>query len=259
MLILTSLPAFQKWGAGVASQLLEDKIKSKVSIGNVRMNLLGRVVLDNVHLYDRRDTLMLRASRIAAKVDFMPLIERKIRISGAQLIGAKAKIYKDGDEPFNFQFIVDAFSKKDTTSSPLDLAIGALVVRRGEVRFDKTPSSSPLKGESKGENISEQDVSLLRGDLDGSFDPHHLHVRNLSLTARVHFIKPDSLSLDLRNLSFTEQSGLKLKHLSLEAEVGKTVATVRDFKVELPNTIVKSEELRVKNKSNNFSAVAYDK
>ena len=236
MLILTSLPAFQRWGAGVASQLLEDKIKSKVSIGNVRLNLLGRVVLDNVHLYDRRDTLMLRASRIAAKVDFMPLIERKIRISGAQLIGAKAKIYKDGDEPFNFQFIVDAFSKKDTTSSPLDLAIGALVVRRGEVRFDKTLSSSPLKGESKGENISEHDVSLLRGDLDGSFDPHHLHVRNLSLTARVHFIKPDSLSLDLRNLSVTEQSGLKLKHLSLEAEVGKTVATVRDLKVELPNT-----------------------
>ncbi len=259
MLILTSLPAFQKWGAGVASQLLEDKIKSKVSIGNVRMNLLGRVVLDNVHLYDRRDTLMLRASRIAAKVDFMPLIERKIRISGAQLIGAKAKIYKDGDEPFNFQFIVDAFSKKDTTSSPLDLAIGALVVRRGEVRFDKTLSSSPLRGESKGENASRQDVTLLRGDLDGSFDPHHLHVRNLSLTARVHFIKPDSLSLDLRNLSFTEQSGLKLKHLSLDAEVGKTVATVRDLKVELPNTIVKSEELRVKNKSNNFSAVAYDK
>ena len=147
LLLLTSLPAFQSWSAGVASRYLEEKISSKVSIKNLKLNMLGRVVLDNVKLYDQSDTLMLQASRIAAKIDLMPLIEKKIRISGAQLIGAKAKIYKDGDEPFNFQFLVDAFSKKDTTSTPLDLAVGALVVRRGDVRFDKTPSNSPLKGE----------------------------------------------------------------------------------------------------------------
>ena len=192
------------------------------------MNLLGHFILDNVRLYDRRDTLMLQASRIAAKVDFMPLIERKIQISGAQLIGAKAKIYKDGDEPFNFQFLVDAFSKKDTTSSPLDLAIGALVVRRGEVQFDKSPPSDSPKGERPEQSV---------------FDPNHLHLSDLSLTAKVHFIKPDSLSLDLRNLSFTEQSGLKLKRLSLEAEVGKTNATVRDLKVELPNTSLQAKTL----------------
>ena len=116
LLLLTSLPSFQRWSAGVASRFLEDKIESKVSIGNLRLNMLGRVILDNVKLYDQQDTLMLQASRIAAKVDLIPLIDKKIRISGAQLIGTKAKIYKDGDEPYNFQFIVDAFSKKDSTS-----------------------------------------------------------------------------------------------------------------------------------------------
>ena len=178
--------------------------------------MLGRVILDNVKLYDRRDTLMLQASRIAAKVDLMPLIEKKIRISGAQLIGAKAKIYKDGDQPFNFQFIVDAFSKEDTTSSPLDLQIGALVVRRGDLHFDLL---------DKPRNTSK-------------FDPNHLHLSDLSLTAKVHFIKPDSLSLDLRNLSFAEQSGLRLQKLAIEAEVGKENATVRNLKLELPNSSI---------------------
>lgn len=90
--------------------------------------------------------MMLQSSRIAAKIDLIPLIDKKIRISGAQLIGTKAKIYKDGDEPFNFQFLVDAFSKKDTTSSPLDLKIGALVVRRGDIRFDMWPPSDFPEG-----------------------------------------------------------------------------------------------------------------
>ncbi len=196
--------------------MLSDKVKSEVSINKLKVNMLGRIILDNVKLYDRRDTLMLQASRIAAKVDLMPLIEKKIRISGAQLIGAKAKIYKDGDQPFNFQFIVDAFSKEDTTSSPLDLQIGALVVRRGDLRFDLL---------DKPRNTSK-------------FDPNHLHLSDLSLTAKVHFIKPDSLSLDLRNLSFAEQSGLRLQKLAIEAEVGKENATVRNFKVDLPNTSI---------------------
>ena len=183
--------------------------------------MLGRVVLDNVKLYDQRDTLMLQASRLAAKVDLMPLIEKKIRISGAQLIGVKAKIYKDGDEPFNFQYIVDAFSKEDTTTTPLDLAIGALVVRRGDVQFDLWPSDEATQDEKTNKR---------------AFDPNHLHLSDLSLTARVHFKKPDSLSVDLRNLSFREQSGLNLQHLSFEAEAGKYSSTVRDLKIKLPNT-----------------------
>lgn len=230
LLLLTSLPSFQRWSAGVASRFLEDKIESKVSIGNLRLNMLGRVILDNVKLYDRQDTLMLQASRIAAKVDLIPLIDKKIRISGAQLIGTKAKIYKDGDEPYNFQFIVDAFSKKDSTSSPLDLKIGALVVRRGELKYDKTPSSSPIKGE--------------RPEQRG-FDMNHLHLKDLSLTAKVHFIKPDSLSLDLRNLSFAEQSGLHLQHLSLVAEAGKHSASVQNFLLKLPGSNITADNIQV--------------
>ena len=193
--------------------------------------MLGRVVLDNVKLYDRRDSLMLQSSRIAAKIDFMPIFERKIRISGAQLIGTKAHIYKDGDEPFNFQYLVDAFSSKDTTSNPFDFDIGALVIRRGEVQFDKTLSSSPLKGESKEEQ---------------GFDPNHLHLTDLNLTARVRFIQPDSLDIDLRNLSFKEQSGLKVKRLTASLPSSPLKGRGEKhltFQIELPNTNLSGEIL----------------
>ena len=211
-MLLTSLPAFQRWGAGTVSQLLEKKIESKVSIGKLRLNMLGHVVLDDVKLYDQRDTLMLQASRIASKIDIIPLVEKKIRISGAQLIGAKAKLYKDGDEPYNFQFLVDAFSKKDTTESPLDLRIGALVIRRGDVRFNQW------------------------------------HVQDLSLTARVMIDTPDTLAIDLRNLSFREQSGFHLTHLSFEANAGKHTASVQDFLLKLSRTCLQANIL-----SSNFN------
>ena len=214
VLLLTSLPAFQRWGAGQASRLLTDKTGGRVSIGNMRLNVLGHIILDNVELYDQRDTLMLQASRIAAKMDLMPLVEKKIRISGAQLIGARATLCKDGEAPYNFQFLVDAFSSKDTTSSPLDLQLGALVVRRGEVRFDR----------------------LDQPTTPGKFNPNHLHIKDLSLTARLLVQMPDTMAIDLRGLSFREESGLDLQRLSFDAEAGESGASIRKLVLELPET-----------------------
>lgn len=183
--------------------------------------MLGRVILDNVRLYDQRDTLMLQASRIAAKVNLLPLVEKKIRIDNAQLIGMQATLYKDGDAPCNFQFLIDAFSSKDSTSTPLDLGIGGLVVRRGEVRFDRL--EKPLT--------------------PGKLNPNHLHIKNLNLTARILAQMPDTLAVDLRDLSLHEQSGMDLRHLSLQAKVGKRSLDVRDLRLELSESSIEVEAL----------------
>ncbi|MBR6030750.1 MAG: translocation/assembly module TamB domain-containing protein [Bacteroidaceae bacterium] len=216
LMLLTSLPAFQRWGADAASQLLEEKLGSRVSISKLRLNMLGHVILDNVQLYDQRDTLMLQASRIAAKVNPIPLVEKRVRITGAQLIGAKVKLYKDGDAPCNFQFLVDAFSSKDTTSSPLNLRIGALVIRRGDVRFDR----------------------LEKPTTPERFNPDHLHVTDLNLTARVMAKMPDTLAIDLRGLSFHEESGFCLQRFTFEAKAGRQGATISDLLLQLPETTV---------------------
>ena len=187
-----------------------------MSIASLRLNMLGHVILDSVKLYDQRDTLMLQASRIAARVDIMPLVEKKIRISGAQLIGAKVKLYKDGEEPCNFQFLLDAFSSKDTTSSPLNLGIKALVIRRGDVSFDR----------------------LDKPTTPGKFNLGHLHLTDISLTARFLARMPDTLAINVRKLSLQEQSGLCLKQLTFEAKVGPQSASLQDLQIELPNSSI---------------------
>ncbi|MCH5168040.1 MAG: translocation/assembly module TamB domain-containing protein [Prevotellaceae bacterium] len=225
LLLLTSHPAFQTWGAEKISLLLSERTGSRVTVGRLRLSLPGRVILDNVRLYDRRDTLMLQASRIAAKISLLPLMEKRLHIDNAQLIGARVVLYKDGDEPCNFQYLVDAFSSTDTTSAPL--SIGALLMRRCELRYDhigqpRTP---------------------------GRLNPAHLHLKDLTLTARILSEMPDTLALDLRNLSFSEQSGLQLRHLSLQAEAGRHSLALHDLKLELPATTLTIPTLASKHPS----------
>lgn len=219
LMLLTSLPAFQRWSAGVVSHFLEDKIESRVTIERMRISPLGRIVLDDVKIYDQQDTLMLQASRMAATIDFLPLLKKKIRISGAQLISAKAKFYKENDEkPCNFQFFIDAFTNKNSKRK-VDLSFGLLVLRHCDISFDR----------------------LYKPHSPGKFNPNHLHLNDLRLTTKVLFKQQDTLSIDLRNLAFVEQSGLQVKRLSFKADAGKHNASVRDFLLELPETSVNAE------------------
>lgn len=220
-MLLTSLPVFQSRAAAFASELLARKVGSRVTIGNLRLSILGRVILDNVELYDRQDTLMLKASRIAAKVDLLPLMNKHIRINNAQLIGAHARLYRNGAEPLNCQFLIDAFSSKDTTSTPLDLGIGVLVVRRGEVCYDRTDKDCQ----------------------PGRLDPNHLHIRDLNLTARVLAQMPDTLSFSLKGLSLREQSGLTLDRLSLSVEAGQHAARLHELCLQMPGSVLNIPEL----------------
>ena len=86
-LSLSKIPAVQSWTADVLSQSLSDYLETKVIIKDVSPGLFNRVIIDNIKIYDRNDSLMLNASRIAAKINLLPLLDKKVQIDNAQIIG----------------------------------------------------------------------------------------------------------------------------------------------------------------------------
>lgn len=208
LLTLSAIPAVQRWAGKTLSTVLEEKIGTKARIENVSIGMMGRVILDNVKLYDQKDSLMLDISRIAAKVEIAPLLNKTVRINNAQLIGAKAKLYQEKEnEPMNFQFLLDAFASKDTTSSPLDLQIGTLLVRRSSIRLDK----------------------LYCEETPGIFSPNHIHINDLSITAKVQRLTNDSINVTLKKLAFNEESGLSINKVGLELKAGLKGFKLKDF------------------------------
>lgn len=123
LLAFSNMPYMQRWAAGTVSGLLAEKLDTKVDIQRIKLGIFNRVIIDGIKLYDRQDTLMLDVARLAAKVEILPLFENKIRIDNAQLFGTRATLYKQkAEEAANFQFVLDAFKSKDTTTSnPIDL------------------------------------------------------------------------------------------------------------------------------------------
>lgn len=187
-----------------------------VSIGRIKFGLWNRVIIDNICLKDQQDSTLLHASRLAAKINILPLMKGQISIANAQLLGTHVNLYQRTplDKP-NFQFIIDEFSSNDTTSSSINLRIGSILLRR--VSVDWHQQWKPQED-------------------NNTFNPAHIQIRNLAVTAHLKALTSDSLNLSLKRLSFTEKSGITLKNLSFDLAAGPKGGRLDKLAIQLPHS-----------------------
>ena len=84
---ILSLPLIQNKISRIAARQLSELFHTEVSIGNVDLGLLNRIILQNVLIKDQSNNEMLKASRLSAKFELLPLLHGHIRISSVQLFG----------------------------------------------------------------------------------------------------------------------------------------------------------------------------
>ena len=205
------------------SQLVGQKLGTKVRVGRVDLGLLNRLILDSVVVYDQQQQEMLRVNRMTAKIEVAPLAVGRIAISSAQIFGAHLQLYKPSkDAPANFQFALDSLASKDTTNqTPLDLRINSFIMRHSSVSYDQW------------------DVTPTPGKLN----PQHLNVSNISAHIILKALKDDSLNVNVKRVTFLERSGLDVKRLSFKLAAGKQHARLHELQLQLPGTSICMDSL----------------
>lgn len=198
---------------------------TSVEIGKIDMGLLNRIIINNVKVNDQSGREMLKASRLSAKFDLLSLLEGKISIASVQFFGFDIRLNKQTPRsPTNFQFVIDAFASKDTTkkSSPIDLRINSILLRRGRLSWDiLSAPTTPAK-----------------------FNAQHIALHNIIASLSLKALNKDSLNANIKRLSADEQSGLSLKKLSLHLVANKKKMLISNFTIELPQTALNMDTIR---------------
>ena len=224
IVILLHIPFIQTFvGERVADDLCH-KFGTKVSIGRVDLGFVNRLIIDDTEMQDQQGKQMLRVSRISVKIDLLALANGEIEITSAQFFGLQANLYKaTADSKPNFQFVVDSLASKDTTKqkTPLNLQINSLIIRNGSVSWRV----------------------LSRAYNSGKFSPDNINAHNISAHIIINRITDDSLNVKVKRIALEERCGLKLKALSLHAIYGPKGASINDFNLELPSTLIQSENI----------------
>ena len=220
---LLHLPGVQQFLGGKVSALLEEQLGTKVSVGQIDLGLLNRIIIDDILIYDQQRQEMLRVSRLAVKIDYMPLTEGKIHISSAQLFGAHAHLYrKDAQTAPNFQFVIDSLASKDTTKqTPLDLRINTFIIRNSSVTYDQHDMAPT----------------------DGLFNLAHLKVKEISGHINLKTLTDDSLNINVKRLGFKDHSGLTIRRLGFHLAAGRKDALLENFQLQMPSSNLRIDTL----------------
>ncbi len=236
IIILLHLPSVQRFVGAQVADALAKKLGTKVRIERVDLGFLNHFIVDGLVIDDQNGRQMAKASRVAAQVDLLSLVNGdKVRISSAQIFGLNAQLYRaTPDAKANFQFVIDSLKSRDTThQTPLDLRIQSLIIRHGNVRYDLL--SAPAT--------------------PNRLNFNHLNVSNISAHINLNTLTDNRTDINVRNLSFAEASGLDVRNLRLHLKANKQLAEISNLLVQLPQSKINvpAYKVRFNDKSKNFN------
>ena len=94
LVILLQIPAVQDYMGSQVGKILSEKFGTKVTVGQIDLGFMNRIIIDDVHMTDQLGKPMLEATRMSVNVDLIDLLKGKIVITSAQLFGLDANLYK---------------------------------------------------------------------------------------------------------------------------------------------------------------------
>ncbi len=224
LVVLLHIPATQSFMGTLVSDALSEGLGTNVSVGRVDLGFVNRLIVDDVYVYDQKGKQMLRVARLSAKIDPLALFEDRLSFSSIQLFGMRANLYQETpDAKPNYQFVLDSLSSDNNDDEPssLNLQVNSIVIRHGSVfyrRLYKTPSH---------DRFSLDDFS----------------VSDISSHVILNRLTNDSLNVRVKSMSFVEKSGFCLKSLKMELLMGRKNACLRNFRMELPHSVVDIENV----------------
>jgi len=235
VIALVHVPAVQSALGRAVASAVSKKLGTAVSVGRVDVGLFNRIIIDDVAMLDQRGKHMLWTSRLSAKFSYTDLVQGRVTITSAQIFTPKFNFYKENasTKP-NFQFVLDSLASKDKSQkSHLNLAINSLIIRHGQMTWNRL------------------DKPVIK-----TFDVNHLNVSNISSHIIFSITDGDNYNVYLKRLSLREASGLDLRALSFKAKATKQSASLDNFYLELPRSEINipHAETVMKNGKRTFNA-----
>jgi len=258
--LLVQTPFVQNIIRGKAEGYLSRKLKTRVRIGDLHIDLFRSVTLKNVYIEDRQHDTLVSAGLIDVQIRMLALLHNDLDIGKVELSGLTVKIgRKMPDTSFNFQFIVDAFSgppsAKPGTSSgkPMKMGLNELVLDKIRFVYKDTVTGNDVEvwvGHSL-TRLSGLDLDRLRFDIpEFDLDGMVARVRQgkplVASAAAIGSSGGGSPQLNIGHVKIENSSvayGNIVSALFMQARLGRLTADVREVDLDKEIFLAKAIQL----------------
>jgi len=224
-----SIPAVQKRAADLALEKIKPVIKTEASLGGIRFRLFNTLELNGIYLEDQQQDTLAYIDRMAVRIHAMDLLRNKVSVEKVSLENFLAQVHRNSPEdPFNFQFLIDAFAKeKDTTmvkkKAVWRITANEVILKNGRLQYNiDTVPRTP-----------------------GQFNVSHFDIHNLNFKGKLDFLSIEDMQADISLLSFRERyAGLTLYDLKASAKAEETQITSDKLTLTLNRSEIRVADAR---------------
>ena len=189
--LLLNIPSVQQKVTRLGEKELSKLLDTRLTIGKGHVFPFNKIQLSDVCLYDRQGDTLLYAQKLIAGFAWQELLQKRLVFTTVQLYDFEVSLQKENtDSPLNLQFIIDRFKKNEPSAIDLHSQVNTILARRGKINYD---------------------VASKKRSAQGSFDPYHIKIDNFLATVSLKSFERDSINVNIRKISFDEQSGFSLR------------------------------------------------
>lgn len=217
---LIRTPYIQTKLVHIVTNFLSSKLNTQVSIDAVDIDFFKTAVLKGLYIEDQQKDTLLYAEKIAVDIDLFSLRNNIIEIGKVSLhnVNAELKYYK-GEEDLNLQFIINAFTSEDTTSTPSNWKFALHEVELINSKF----SYHNFDSEPEPSGIDFEHIVL---------SEINIHLKEIHLDA-------DSIAAHISSASFKEKSGFHVKEFHAHGAFTPQKILAKDFEIITPASDLK--------------------
>ena len=215
--------SFQTWAAQKATVYLSNELGTKVDVGKLKITFVKNVVLEDVFIGDKHNDTILSGKSIRVTVSGFDFKLHTLNIDEAELTDFKVKLLKyKNEEDFNFQFLADYFSSKDSTKkdsvAPWKIKYGALVLNNVDFTY-----------------------RLLRDTIKVAQNMNYNNLHITSVYGKLSEIdfRNDTIFSQITNLRANEQCGISLINLTTKASISSNHLKCDSLYLKTANSLVK--------------------
>jgi hypothetical protein len=176
LVIALQIPAVQRYSKDKAVTYLEGKLKTKVSIDKVRIAFPKDITLEGVYFEDQKRDTLLAGKKIAANINMYEIFRNKLEITSLQLDGIVARIDRNNQSKFNFDYIIEAFTspEKQDGTTPMEFTLSKIKLNNVNILYNDVIAGNNLKlnvtqldTRIKTFNLNTMDFEIPRFKIDG--------------------------------------------------------------------------------------------
>lgn len=177
----------------IASRYSE-KLDTHITISSVDFGFFNKLVLRDIYIEDQNADTLITISKFSGKLSSLKRKLHLLLLDKIVVESAYFNFYKLDSVKYNFEFLLDALNRKDTTNSEWKLLCNDFTISESFLKF----------------NRGDKEVRKKMIDFD------NLEIKNLNIELNDLEFYGDTVLLNIIKLDFKDKSGFILDNLSSE-------------------------------------------